>query len=78
LADAPIWKTARRHGVGDDDMRHALRNWVAVNDEDEDVTLFLGPDHTGTLIEVGVLDTDAGPAIIHAMRPARPFKFEPE
>jgi hypothetical protein len=78
LADAPMWSTARRHQVDDEDIRHALRNWVAVNDEDDDVTLFLGPDHAGNLIEVGVLDTDDGPAIIHALRPARPFKFEAE
>ena len=78
LADAPIWRTAHRHDVGDDDIRHALRHWLAVNDEDDDVTLFLGPDQAGNLIEVGVLDTDQGPAIIHAMRPARAFKFEAE
>ena len=51
---------------------------MALNDEDADVTLFLGPDRAGNLIEVGVLDTQDGPAIIHAMRPARPFKFPPE
>ena len=75
LADAPIWRTAHRHDVDDDDIHHALRHWLAVNDE---VTLFLGPDQAGNLIEVGVLDTDQGPAIIHAMRPARAFKFEAE
>jgi len=78
LSEAPIWSTARRHHVDDDDIRHALRRWVAINDADEEVTLFLGPDQAGNLIEVGVLDTDDGPAIIHAMRPARGFKFQAE
>jgi len=27
------------------------------------------------MIEVGVLDTDDGPVVIHAMRPARPQVF---
>ncbi len=78
LADAPIWSTAYRHQVTEEDIRHALRNWVQVNDSQDDVTLFLGPDQAGNMIEVGVLDTDDGPAIIHAMRPARPHKFPPE
>jgi len=34
---------------------------------DDDVTLFLGPDRAVNLIEVGVLGTDEGPLIIHAM-----------
>ena len=75
LADAPIWSTAHRHHVDDEDIRHALRNWVRVDDGQDDVTLFLGPDRAGNLIEVGVLDTDDGPVTIHALRPARLHKF---
>lgn len=40
---------------------------VADDPHDEDVTLFLGPDRDNNLIEVGVLDTDDGPVVIHAM-----------
>ncbi len=52
-----------------DDTRHVLRNLVAVATDpgDDDVTLFLGPDRAANLIEVGVLATDDGPVIIHAM-----------
>jgi hypothetical protein len=78
LSESPISSTAGRHHVDDEDIRHALRHWVAVNDSDEEVTLFLGPDQAGNLIEVGVLDTDDGPAVIHAMRPAQGFKFQAE
>lgn len=78
LSEAPITASARRHGVADDDIRHALRNWIDVNDEDDDVTLFLGPDRAGNLIEVGVVADAAGARIIHAMRPARPHKFSDE
>lgn len=71
LWQAPIWDSARRHGVSDDEIRHALRNFIAVADDpggNGDVTLFLGArDPSGHLIEVGVLDTDDGPVVVHAM-----------
>jgi hypothetical protein len=76
LSEAPIWASAYRHDIAEEDIRHALRNIHAVADDpgDDDVTLFLGADHAANLIEVGVLDTDDGPVIIHAM-PARPERF---
>lgn len=71
---------ARRHEISDDEIRHALRNFIAVADDpggNEDVTLFLGAkDTSGELIEVGVLDTDDGPVIIHAMA-GRMHRFRP-
>jgi hypothetical protein len=76
LADAPIRASARKHGVDDDDIRHALRNWIRVADEDDDVVLYVGPDRAARLIEVGVRSDDDGVRIIHAMRPARPHRFE--
>ena len=70
-----IAPSARKHGITDDDMRHALRNPVGVADLDDGLTMFVGPARDGTLVEVGVADTGAGPVIVHAM-PARP-KFLP-
>jgi hypothetical protein len=77
--EAPIWDSARKHGISDEAMRHALRNNVrAVSDlEDENVWLFLGPDSAGNFIEVGVLDLGNSLAIIHAMS-ARWRRFFPE
>ena len=43
---------------------------------DDDVTMFIGPDPNGNLVEVGVLATDDGPVIIHAM-PGRMNRFFP-
>ncbi|MGH3849524.1 MAG: hypothetical protein ACRDRT_07470 [Pseudonocardiaceae bacterium] len=78
LWQAPITYSAYRHGSNDQDIRHALRNTIAVADDpqDEDVTLFLGPDQGANLIEIGVLATNDGPLIIHAM-PARTRRFPP-
>jgi len=76
LWEAPVVASAHRHGVTDDDIRHALRNFIAVaaDPRDDDVTLFLGSDRAVNLIEIGVLGTDEGPLIIHAMA-ARAGRF---
>jgi hypothetical protein len=66
-----IAPSARKHGITDDDMRHALRNPLLVEDHDDGLTMFVGPARDGTPLEVGVADSDAGPIIVHAMR-ARP------
>ncbi len=52
-------------------MMHALRNSIRTESLDEGFTMFVGPDRSGNLLEVGVIDGDSGPAIVHAM-PARP------
>jgi hypothetical protein len=66
-----IAPSARRHGVADDDMRHALRNPVSVDYLDEGLTMLVGPRRDGELLEIGVVDGDHGPVIVHADR-ARP------
>ena len=71
-----IAPSARKHGISDDDMRHALRNPIRTADLGDGLTMFVGAARDGTtLLEVGVADSDSGPVIVHAMR-ARP-KFLP-
>ena len=60
--------TARRHGVADEDMLHAVRNAVAAEDLDDGFTMFIGPARDATVLEVGVVDGEDGPVIVHAMR----------
>lgn len=62
---------AQKHGVSDEDMLHAIRNVLrTVEAETPQATLYLGPDHSGNLLEVVVLDDDPSeePSVIHAMR----------
>ena len=67
-----IEASARKHGVADDDMLHAVRNhWRAFETDDPTVTMYIGPATTAEPLEVGVVDDDQGTAVIHAM-PARP------
>jgi hypothetical protein len=69
-----IGEPARRHGVADEDIWHAVRN--ATRRLDNDVTILIGPTRDGALLEIGVLGIDGDdPVIVHAM-PLRP-KFFP-
>ncbi len=65
-----IHDSARKHGVGDEDILHALDHALAIEDagEDPDRWLLIGPDTAGNLLEVVVLMTAEGTQIvIHAM-----------
>ena len=50
---------------------HAFDNPISSMDLDDGMTMFVGPDPAGNLLEIGVVGTDEGPLIVHAM-PARP------
>ncbi len=64
----PAWK----HGVGADDIWHAVRNAVRRITMDDDLTMLIGPASDGALLEIGVLDMEGEDAVvIHAM-PLRP------
>jgi len=68
-----VHESARRHGIADEDIDHAVDNALAIEDagEDPDRWLVLGPDRAGNLLEVVVLATDERHIAIHAM-PMRP------
>jgi hypothetical protein len=63
-----IEASARKHGVTDDDMLHALRNhWQAFQTDDPAVTMYIGPAIDTRPLEIGVVDDEEGTAVIHAM-----------
>ncbi len=60
--------SARKHGVRDEDITHAVRNPLrVVHGDGRD--LVIGADRSGRLLEVVVLDDDPNeePVVIHAM-----------
>ncbi|HEX3910764.1 MAG TPA: hypothetical protein VHW67_08695 [Solirubrobacteraceae bacterium] len=72
-----IHPSARRHGVADEDIRHAIDHALATEDagEDPDRWLVIGPDRAGNLLEVVVLVTLEGTQLtIHAMRMRAKFR----
>ncbi len=66
-----ILASAHRHGVSEDAMLHALRLAIRHFVQDDSMVMFIGPDVSGALIEVGVVKWHGVLAIVHATRPAR-------
>lgn len=67
-----IHGSARRHGIPDDDIEHAVEHPLVVADLDPEgdplKVLVIGPDRAGNLLEVIVLElTDERLMAIHAM-----------
>jgi hypothetical protein len=69
-------RRARKHGVAEEDIWHAVRTALRKIDMDDDLTMLIGPARDGTPLELGVLDISGeDPVIVHAIR-LRP-KFYP-
>jgi len=72
-----ILESARRHGVADEDMLHALRNTMDSfpNQGDWNLTVAVGPARNGvTLLEIGFdLDETGRQIVVHAMNARRKY-----
>ncbi len=66
-----IAESARKHGVADENILHAFDRPISSEDLDDGFVMLIGPDRAGNLLELGVVNGDDGPVIVHAM-PARP------
>jgi hypothetical protein len=69
LIQVEIWLSARRHGVGEEDIVHAFENsitWLEV-DDDPFRYLLAGPDRSGNLIDLVIVATEDVELLIHAM-----------
>jgi hypothetical protein len=62
--------SALRRGVSEETIVHAFNNPIRSEDIDEGVTMLVGSDAAGNLYEVGVVSSNEGPVVVHAM-PAR-------
>jgi GNAT superfamily N-acetyltransferase len=71
-----IYDSARKHGIADEDIEHAIEQALVAGERDDAKVLYLGPDRAGNLLEVVTVERDDGSEIvIHAMR-MRP-SYEP-
>ena len=66
-----VLQSAARHGVTDEDALHAYAFAIDSFIVDEGMVMYVGPDRSGLLLEVGVVEWHDELAIVHAM-PARP------
>jgi hypothetical protein len=64
-----VHRSALNHGVAVDDIEHAVRNAMTIDDLDDGLRLYLGPDRSGALLEVVTLlrDEPMPELVIHAM-----------
>jgi hypothetical protein len=75
-----IHRSARRHGVNDDVIAHAIEHALVVVDLEPEAdpprVLAIGPDRAGNLLEIIWLEfTDPASIVIHAM-PLRPTFYD--
>jgi len=70
--DLIIHVSARKHGITDASMLHAVRNKLFVNELD-DFTMIIGPDISGNLIEVGIANKRNGKTIVLAMKARKKY-----
>lgn len=64
-----IHPSARKHGVDDEDIEHAIENAMTIDDQDDDTRLYLGPARNAELLEVVTLvREDEAELVIHAMK----------
>jgi hypothetical protein len=53
-----IGEPARRHGIADEDIEHAVRNAIRQYIESE-FAILIGPATDGALLEIGILGIEA-------------------
>ena len=70
-----IHPAARRHGLADEDIKHAAANAITVDDQEDDTRLYLGPARSGAILEVvTVVRDDRTELAIHAMNIRRRYR----
>ena len=66
-----IEQDARKHGVTDEDMRHAIAHRLHVSelptDDDTERVLIIGANRAGNPLELVALLVEDGAVVIHAM-----------
>jgi hypothetical protein len=63
-----ILDSARKHGIADDDILHALRNHIRTFSLREGVTMVIGPASDAQPLEIGLVESAEGDLlVIHAM-----------
>jgi hypothetical protein len=64
-----IHPSARKHGIADEDIEHAMRHALAIADQADDTRLYLRSARSADLLEVVTIVRDDGSeVVIHAMK----------
>ena len=63
-----IYRSARKHGVADADILHAVDHTLGAAEQDDGKVLYLGADRAGNMLEVIAIERDDGTEIIDDTR----------
>ena len=64
-----IHPAARRHGIADQDIEHAVSHAMVIEAQEDETTLYLGPARSADLLEIVTITRDGQTELaIHAMR----------
>ena len=67
--------SARKDGLADEDIEHAMRHALAIDDQTDDTRLYVGPSRSADLLEVvTIVRNDGSELVIHAMRMRRVYE----
>ena len=69
MGDVRIIASARKHGIADADILHALRNPLRFVADDR-LVVVIGAAQNGMVLEIGVVEDESEDRVVHAM-PAR-------
>ena len=69
-----IAPSAYKHGAEESTILHAFNNPIRSEDLEEGMVMLIGPDPAGNLYELGVVDSEQGPVVVHAMSARRKYK----
>jgi hypothetical protein len=60
---------ARKHGIADEDIEHAVTHAMTIDDQEDDARLYLGPARSAELLEVvTIVQDDGSELVIHSMK----------
>jgi hypothetical protein len=63
-----VHSAARKHGIVDEDIEHAVEHAMTIDDQDDDTRLYIGPARSAALLEVvSIVREDGSELAIHAM-----------
>jgi len=64
-----VHPAARRHGIADEDIEHAVSNPMVIEAQEDETTLYLGPSRSADLLEVVTVAREGETELaIHAMK----------
>lgn len=69
-----VHPAARKHGIADEDIVHAVEHALVIESQTRDRWLYLGPGRDVSLIEVITLDRPHAEIAIHAMKMRRKYR----